>query len=89
MNLKLTMIDVDTGEILAHKYHNYVCSFLTPKDAGFTRIMEWVQSCVKGVRTTEHKKIELRIGFCEEIEPRFIPFNDLDKAKELATSYVY
>ena len=89
MNLKLQMIDIDTGEILAHKYHNLVCSFATRGDAGFTKILEWAQSCVKGVRTSEHKHIELRVGFSEEIEPAYIPFDDLEKAKENAASYVY
>lgn len=89
MNLKFQMIDTDTGEILAHKYHNFVCSFCTKNDAGFTRIMEWAQSCVKGVRCSEHKSIELRIGFCEDRDPEYIPFNDLDLAKEKAAEYVY
>lgn len=89
MNLKFTMIDVETGEILAHKYHNLTCNFQTKNDAGFTKIMEWAQSCVKGVRTSEHKKIELRIGFQDEIEPQWIPFDDVETAKKLAQQYVY
>lgn len=89
MNIKLSMVDVETGEILAHKYHNLACNLQTRNDAGFTKIMEWAQSCVKGVRTSDHKCIELRVAFSDEIEPQWIPFNDLEQAKENAQAYVY
>ena len=47
----------------------------TRNDAGFTKIMEWAQSCVKGVRTSDHKCIELRVAFFQtRIEPQWIPF---------------
>lgn len=84
------MIDTDTGEILASKYANYALNFGYKKDSGFVMIMNWVHSCVRGIRTTEHKNIELRIGFCEEKESLFLPFG-MTKEESInnAAQYVY
>ena len=66
------MIDIDTGEILATRYSNYACNFADKKDVGFSKILAWAQSCVRGVRTSNHENIELRVGFCKEKAPQFL-----------------
>ena len=84
------MVDTDTGEILATKYSNYALNFATKNDAGFTMIMRWVQSCVRGIRNAGHNGIELKIYFCEEKECLSLPFGmTVDDANKLASEYVY
>lgn len=90
MNIRLQMIDTDTGEILATKYANYALNFGLKNDAGFILIMNWVHSCVRGIRTTEHKNIELRVGFCNEKEELFLPFGmTKEQSIKNASDYVY
>lgn len=90
MNLRLQMVDTDTGELLAHKYCNYALNFSTKNDAGFILIMNWVQSCVRGVRTTDHQNIQLQIQFCEEKESLFLPFGmTKEDSIKNAAEYVY
>ena len=69
MNLRFQMVDTDTGEILGTSFKNYVLNFADKNDVGFRRCLEWCMSCVRGVRTTEHKNIELKIYFGEERSP--------------------
>ena len=76
MNLRFQMVDTDTGEILAHRYENLACNIGAPNDVGFKKIVDWAASCIRGVRTTEHKNIELRVGFCKEIAPSFLSFSE-------------
>ena len=66
------MVDTDTGEILATRYNNYACNFGDKKDVGFSKILAWAQSCVRGVRCANHDNIELRIGFSKEKAPEFL-----------------
>lgn len=84
------MVDVDTGEILATRYKDFAMNFATKSDAGFRTCVEWCMSAVRGVRTTEHKNIELRIGFQEEKTSLSLPFglSEYD-SKSMARSYVY
>ena len=89
MNLRLQMIDADTGEILVTRYKNYAMSFATKNDAGFRTCVEWCMSCVRGVRMKRSKNIELRIGFSEEIGtlPLFPGMSDKD-SQNIASEYV-
>lgn len=84
MNLRFQMVDTDTGEILATSYNNYILNFYDKKDVGFRRCLEWCMSAVRGVRTTEHKNIELRVFFGEEKKPlSLFPDNNVDAAKKI------
>lgn len=76
MNLRFQMIDTDTGEILARRSENLACNIGMPNDVGFKRISDWCASCIRGVRSTEHESIELRIEFCNEKAPAFLQFRD-------------
>ena len=69
MNLRFQMIDTDTGEILGTSYKNYALNFADKKDTGFIRCLEWCMSAVRGIRSTEHKNIEVRIFFGTEKQP--------------------
>lgn len=90
MNIRLQMIDTDTGEILATKCCNYVLSFATRNDSGFKLIMNWIHSCVRGVRISDHKSIELRVHFEQEKESLFLPFGmSKEDSLKLAGEYVY
>lgn len=60
------MVDVDTGEVLAMSSKSFAMNFNTKNDAGFRTCMEWCMSCVRGLRNTNHKNLELRIGFLSE-----------------------
>lgn len=89
MNVRVQMIDTETGEILGTKYSNYALNFNTKNDAGFVHIMNWIQSSVRGVRVAKHKGIELRVNFCEELQPEYLPFyQNSEQANEIAKSYV-
>lgn len=74
MNINIQMFDKKTGDLIAKRSANYALNFVTRNDSGFECIMKWVQSCVRGVRLTEHKEIELRISFDEKYEqlPLFV-----------------
>ena len=67
MNLKLQMVDTDTGEILAHSYHNFALNFNNKSDAGFRCLLAWCQSCVRGIRIKGRKNLDLNIHFAEEV----------------------
>ena len=73
MIIVLKMIDTQTGEILAESSKSFVLNFHCSNDAGFACIKRWIESCVRGVRTTNHKNIELRTHFSEEKQIPFIP----------------
>ena len=89
MHLRLQMIDTGTGEIICTRYKEYACSFGTKNDAGFRVLMEWCMSAVRGVRTTDHKSIELRFHFCEEQGSLPLPFGMTDlEARKQAADYV-
>ena len=60
------MVDTDTGEILAHRYANYVLNFNSPDDAGFKTLLSWCQSCVRGIRIKGHKNLDLNIHFADD-----------------------
>ena len=66
------MVDIDTGEIIATRYNNYSCNFCDSKDVGFSKILAWAQSCVRGIRQGKADNIELRIGFCKEKAPEYL-----------------
>ena len=90
MNVRVQMVDTDTGEILGTKYSNYALNFNTKNDAGFIMIMKWVQSCVRGIRVAHHNSIELRVHFCEEKESLNLPFGMTEQeAIKQASDYVY
>lgn len=89
MNLRFQMVDTDTGEILATSYKNYILNFCDKKDVGFTRCLEWCMSAVRGVRTTEHKNIELRIFFGSEKKPLSLFSDDNVNAAKNILSNVY
>lgn len=65
-NISCKMIDTDTGEILASSNRNYALQFSVSNDCGFKHLNEWLKSAVRGIRTTEHKSIEVRFHFQEE-----------------------
>ena len=89
MNLTLTMVDTETGEILARNNKNLTFNFNTNSDAGFRTCLEWCMSAVRGVRTTDHKSIELRFHFCEEQGSLPLPFGMTDlEARKQAADYV-
>lgn len=89
MNLDFQIIDVQTGEILARSKRTYACNFATSNDVGFRTMMQWCQSCVRGVRKTEHKELELRIYFGEDMPLPQLPFGMTDDmAKQQALLYV-
>lgn len=78
------MIDTDTGEILATSYKNYILNFHDKKDVGFRKCLEWCMSAVRGVRTTSHKHIELRVFFGEEKAPLpLFPESHVDAAQNV------
>lgn len=87
MNLRFQMIDTDTGEILATSYNNYILNFHDKKDVGFRRCLEWCMSAVRGVRTTVHKNIELRVYFGDEKKPVSL-FSDshIDAAQQVLSN---
>ena len=90
MNLRFQMVDTETGEIIATSYQHYALNFNTKKDAGFMFIMRWVQSAVRGVRTTEHKAIEVKIFMMEEQNSLMLPFPpSIEEQKAQAAQYVY
>lgn len=70
------MIDTDTGEILARRSENLACNIGMPNDVGFKRIADWCASCIRGVRSTEHETLELRIEFSNVKAPAFLKFSD-------------
>lgn len=89
MNIVLSMIDTDTGEILSRQTREYALSFNTRNDAGFTHLMRYIQSAVRGVRC--HKKnIEVRFHFEESKPLPQLPFGmTVDQANKQASQYVY
>lgn len=85
------MIDTDTGEVVARKSVNYACNFATKNDAGFRTCMEWIMSCVRGVRTPSinHQSLQLRIDFYDDTPLPQLPFGmSSDDARVLANNYV-
>lgn len=91
MNLAFLMVDTDTGEVVARKSCNYACSFATKNDAGFRTCMEWIHSCVRGVRTPSinHRSLELRIHFFDDEPLPELPFGMTPQdARALANNYV-
>ena len=66
MNLRLQIVDTDTGEILAHVYKNYALNFNCKDDAGFRCILAWCQSCVRGIRLNGKKNLDLNLHFADE-----------------------
>ena len=89
MNLRLQMVDADTGEILVTRYKEFACSFATKNDAGFRTCVEWCMSAVRGVRMKKANNIELRIGFSENQGSLFLPFGMTENdAKNEALNYV-
>ena len=89
MNLEFQMIDVRTGEIIARSKKTFACNFATSNDAGFRTMMLWCQSAVRGVRKTDHKELELRIYFGEDLPLPQLPFGMTeDLAKHHALLYV-
>lgn len=84
------MVDTETGEIIATSYKQYALNFATKNDAGFTFIMRWVQSAVRGIRTTEHKAIEVKLFMMEEQNSLNLPFPPpVEVQKAQAAQYVY
>ena len=89
MNLRFQMVDTDTGEILGTSYKNYALNFADKNDVGFRRCLEWCMSCVRGIRSTDHKNIELKIFFGEEKVPLSLFEQDIvtNQAKEVLNVY--
>lgn len=89
MNLRFQMVDTDTGEIICTSYKDFAMNFSTKNDAGFRTCIEWCMSAVRGVRTTGHKSIELRIHFVEEQGSLPLPFGmTVQQARSEAKQYV-
>lgn len=88
MNLTLTMVDTETGEILARNNKNLTFNFNTKTDAGFRTCLEWCMSAVRGVRNTEHKNIEVRFHFAEDKQIPWISEEFAKLAKDLSLEYV-
>lgn len=65
MDLQIEMIDKQTGEVLAKKCRDYALNFAVKNDSGFAYLHRWLESCVRGVRCSEHRQIQLRIDFSE------------------------
>lgn len=78
MNFYVEMADKDTGELLYRNKATYACNFVS-NDTGRKFISKIIDSCLRGVRQSEHKNINLSISFCEPKENEFvelIPFTD-------------
>lgn len=67
-NINLKMVDCDTGEILGSTSKSYVLDFGVPQDAGFKFLKRWYESALRGIRLTEHKSIEVRVHFQEDVK---------------------
>lgn len=67
-NINLKMIDCDTGEILGSTSKSYVLDFGVSSDAGFKFLKRWYESALRGIRKTEHKSIEVRVHFQEDVK---------------------
>lgn len=90
MNIRLQMVDTETGEIIGSSFKQYALNFATKNDAGFTFIMRWIQSAVRGIRSTDHKHIEVKIFMEEESMSLGLPFPPpVEVQKEQARQYVY
>lgn len=74
MNIRLQMIDVQTGEILATSYKSLALNFGMKNDTGFNLLQKWCESAVRGVRTTKHEEIEVRFYFGKEKQPESLNF---------------
>ena len=68
MNINIEMLDPQSGNIIAKRSANYALNFGTRNDSGYECIMNWVKSCVRGVRLDKYKEIELRVRFDEKYE---------------------
>lgn len=88
--MRFQMVDTSTGEIICTSYKDFACNFAVSNDAGFRTCMEWCMSAVRGVRTTDHKNIELRIHFAEEQGFLPLPFGmSIDDVRSKACQYVH
>jgi len=64
MNLRIQMVDTDTGEILYNQEKILACQFVK-NDTAFNLMHKVLESCVRGVRGDKARSIELKIRFCE------------------------
>lgn len=64
MNFYIEMADKDTGELLYRRQCNYACNFISG-DTGRKFLVSVIDSCLRGVRSSEHKQINLNISFSE------------------------
>ena len=78
MNLKIQMVDTDTGELLYNQEKILACQF-TKNDTAFRLMHNVLESCVRGIRNRKCDSIELKIRF---YEPKLgnsphLPFTDV------------
>lgn len=64
MNLKIQMVDTDTGELLYNVNKQLACNF-SKNDVAFNLMHKVLESCVRGIRYRKSNSIELKIRFCE------------------------
>lgn len=73
MIVELIMSDKDTGEVLWQANRGFACNFVA-KDAGRSLIFKMIDSAIKGVRSSAHKKINCSIDLSEP-EQMGLPFD--------------
>lgn len=83
------MIDVDTGELLAHRYCQYELNLCSKDDAGFKTLLAWCRSCVRGIRVKGHSNLALNILFCKDVTSEEL-FNGVsrDEFNKIAEAYL-
>lgn len=92
MNVHVDMIDMETGEILGRRSANYAFNFGVKDDAGFSFLLSWIQSCVRGIRVAKKNDLQLRIHFTDEKQPQYLfgssPDNLKEEASKILSDYV-
>lgn len=89
MNLKIEMYDMETNELLAHRYCEYQCNFMDKNDSGFKTLLAWCRSAVRGVRVKHLPAVELKIQFLEPTpQPDLFGGVSRDKFNEQAEAFL-
>lgn len=79
MIIDLVMSDCETGEILWRCNRGFACNFVK-NDAGRILIQKMIDSAIKGVRSSEHKKINCSI-ILSEPQIMSLPFEPQESNK--------
>lgn len=73
MVVSLVMSDVDTGEVLWNCNRGFACNFVN-NDAGRILISKMIDSAIKGVRSSDHKRINCSVTLQEPVQKE-LPFD--------------